>query len=803
MVQVNVTESNDIRRDDSSRARDCARTADKSEQKRWPKGTVLLGRYKIIDTLGEGGMSVVYLVQRTTDGELFAVKTLNHQLVRGSEGRKSIFNELRTWMDLPEHPNLTACRFFRTIDDRITVFAEYVNGGSLKTAILNRQLLELERILDVAIQGAWGLHAAHVWGVVHQDVKPANILLTKENVVKVTDFGLSGIEVYRCPDDDRAEAKNHLVSTRGMTVAYCSPEQCQSQKLDYRTDIWSWGISILEMFVGKAAWEFGIAAPAFLEDYYKKDSQAPYPVMPVELAAILRQCLAIEPASRWPNCLCLAQELSSLYNKLLGKNYSRATPSFPTKRKPTATAYQRTDLFGQNWTDPRQWLEKAVKASKGLHEVKESDYRSVQSSGLGPILIDLEIAEEAQGIYLELIKDGRTELQAELGELTGHKATIQVCANDLQGAMSSYSQAIMRYRQIADSDVDDNLRIKLTQVLMGRGCVKHQLRQLDSALIDFQQSIDLLKQILSSGFQEYPTFSLVYALTNKAIALAQLDKLEESFATFDEAETTIHYLQQNTGKSYDTPLAFLYMNKVSFYDAKMQCEEALRDSERCVKLWEKICHVDQPRQKMTQLLIALINYVVKLTACDHYELALTSLRKASDLVATLTDFLNEDSYNYYQAIITSNHAVILLAMDRNEEALSLINQAIQLVDRLISLQGRSEYESMFQQMRMYQVKIYKKLKKHQEAANAIDLVIDSLDRLISIEKRTDLLTIFADAKYLKVQTLVDLVETASACQVAQELLSFCQTKRLEKASSYWDDLYIQTQQLIQQLTRQP
>jgi serine/threonine protein kinase len=77
---------------------------------------------------------------------------------------------LQTWLDLPEHPHLVACRFFRTVGTELAIFAEYVEGGSLEHWIKERRLTQLEQILDVAIQFAWGLHAAHELGLVHQDV---------------------------------------------------------------------------------------------------------------------------------------------------------------------------------------------------------------------------------------------------------------------------------------------------------------------------------------------------------------------------------------------------------------------------------------------------------------------------------------------------------------------------------------------------------------------------------------------------------------------------------------------------------
>jgi predicted Zn finger-like uncharacterized protein len=140
-------------------------------------GPGLLADVAIEKELGRGGMGKVYLVRRASDGQRFALKRV---LVRGEPARRQFLTELRTWIDLPTHPHLAACRFFRTAGEEVAIFAEYVAGGSLDAWLTAGRMPGLAERLDVAIQTAWGLHAAHEWGVIHQDVKPANVLLAEE-----------------------------------------------------------------------------------------------------------------------------------------------------------------------------------------------------------------------------------------------------------------------------------------------------------------------------------------------------------------------------------------------------------------------------------------------------------------------------------------------------------------------------------------------------------------------------------------------------------------------------------------------
>ena len=127
-------------------------------------------------------------IKSRATGRHFAVK---QTLLKDDAHRKAFLAELQTWIDLPEHPNIVPCRFFRTVGDEIVIFADYIAGGSLAEWIARRKLIKLENILDVAIQFAWGLHAVHERGLIHQDVKPGNVLMTPDGVPMVTDFGLT------------------------------------------------------------------------------------------------------------------------------------------------------------------------------------------------------------------------------------------------------------------------------------------------------------------------------------------------------------------------------------------------------------------------------------------------------------------------------------------------------------------------------------------------------------------------------------------------------------------------------------
>jgi WD40 repeat protein/serine/threonine protein kinase len=300
----------------------------------WQIGDVILDLYEVTDLLGEGGMGQVYKVRhRAWDLDL-AVKTPRTEVFGAAEGAANFVREAQTWVNLGLHPHTVSCYYVRTLGGIPRLFAEYVNDGSLADWIHTKKLYAgsmeqiYARILDIAIQFAWGLHHAHEQGVVHMDVKPANVMMTASGVAKVTDFGLAKA---------RAGASQHaaagtagasiLVSTGGMTPAYCSPEQAAGLPLSRKTDVWSWGLSTLEMFAGEVTWLAGQAASEALEGYVEANFEAPAPRMPPALVLLLRRCFSADPAARPRDMKEIEEVLRAVYAELCRRPYARAQPS--------------------------------------------------------------------------------------------------------------------------------------------------------------------------------------------------------------------------------------------------------------------------------------------------------------------------------------------------------------------------------------------------------------------------------------------------------------------------------------------
>ena len=226
----------------------------------WQQGQRVLVDYEVECELGTregamgevkrvGGMGQVYLVHSRSTKIPFAAKRV---ITPDVTMRRFVLAELRTWIDLPRHPHVAAFKFFRTVDDEVVIFSEYVKGGSLGQWLRKGQLYEGgtekagARILDIAIQFAWGLQALHVNGVVHLDVKPDNVLITSDGIAQVSDFGLA--RAFASGDDGNPAGL--IEPTGGMTRSYASPEQLSGRPLSAASDVWSYGVSVLEMYTG-------------------------------------------------------------------------------------------------------------------------------------------------------------------------------------------------------------------------------------------------------------------------------------------------------------------------------------------------------------------------------------------------------------------------------------------------------------------------------------------------------------------------------------------------------------------------
>lgn len=288
----------------------------------WKVGDNILGIYEVTGILGQGGMGRVYKVHHKSWNMDLAVKSLRPDLFAEAKAVEDFIREAETWVNLNLHPNIVQCFYVRTIGGIPRIFAEYVPDGTLAEWIHHRKLTQLDQILDVAIQFAWGLHAAHEQGLVHQDVKPGNVLMTRDGTAQISDFGLARAKALAT--ESAATGESGLVTMAGGTKEYKSPEQFRRERLSRKSDIWSWGLSVLQMFTGGISWEFGYQALLALASYQSVGGPRWMIEMPSGLQTLLERCFQDDPQRRPADMLEIADELQRIYQEECGVPYQRS-----------------------------------------------------------------------------------------------------------------------------------------------------------------------------------------------------------------------------------------------------------------------------------------------------------------------------------------------------------------------------------------------------------------------------------------------------------------------------------------------
>ncbi|XVQ15804.1 protein kinase domain-containing protein [Spirillospora sp. CA-255316] len=300
----------------------------------WRAGDVIDGRYEVSGELGRGGMGVVHRVRHLGWGTDLAVKSPRPEMFRDAGDLERFVVEAETWVSLGLHPHVCTCHYVRTLGGVPRVFAEYVAGGSLRDRIADRRLYAggpdevMARIMDMAIQIAWGLEHAHGRGLVHRDVKPANVLVDDAGTAKITDFGPARVRAASAGTGPGVPsgASVPVTGSGGMTPAYASPEQAASRPLGRATDVYSFAVTVLEMLVGEVTWSIGPAVGAALEAYLDDGAGMAVPRIPVELADLLARCLRDEPHDRPRSMTEVAADLVEAYGGLTGGAYPRPMP---------------------------------------------------------------------------------------------------------------------------------------------------------------------------------------------------------------------------------------------------------------------------------------------------------------------------------------------------------------------------------------------------------------------------------------------------------------------------------------------
>jgi len=274
-----------------------------------------LGHYKILAQLGAGGMGEVYLAQDARLGRKIALKLLPSEFTRDEERLRRFRQEARAVSAL-NHPNILTIHEIGEAEGRHYIATEFIDGETLRQR-LSCSPMSLGEALDVAVQVASALAAAHRAGIVHRDIKPENVMLRRDRLVKVLDFGLAKLTEQPSSLLDTEAPTARKDTTPGLvmgTVKYMSPEQARGLAVDARSDIFSFGVVLYEMLTSRAPFE-GETASDLIATILKEEP-APLaqhsPDVPEELQRIVRKSLRKDKEERYQTIQDLLTDLKGL-----------------------------------------------------------------------------------------------------------------------------------------------------------------------------------------------------------------------------------------------------------------------------------------------------------------------------------------------------------------------------------------------------------------------------------------------------------------------------------------------------------
>jgi serine/threonine protein kinase len=303
----------------------------------YKKGDFIGISYEVLGVLGLGGFSVVYLVYSHLTQTVYALKTLRDEFLADKETREQFRKEAKVWVDLERHPSIVRAYFIEDLAGRLYIGMEYVEPNQRGLNSLEGYLKEappdLTQTLRWAIQFCHGMEYAHLKGIrCHRDVKPANIMITAEGNVKITDFGFADVK-----DATRGRSMVDLLTLRRRrnpeysgfgTPTYMPPEQFHhAARCDERSDVYSFGVVLYQMTAhGKLPFspssrikKWGDDAPRIWREMHRLHTETPVTPISTPLFPVIKKCLEKEPSKRYQTFTELRNDLDELLHRHTGE----------------------------------------------------------------------------------------------------------------------------------------------------------------------------------------------------------------------------------------------------------------------------------------------------------------------------------------------------------------------------------------------------------------------------------------------------------------------------------------------------
>ncbi|GIW88262.1 MAG: hypothetical protein KatS3mg108_2586 [Isosphaeraceae bacterium] len=453
----------------------------------WDTNDLCFEDYRIEGLRGFGGCGEVYEAFSPSLNARFAVKRARRGAVQSP---RAIEDELARLLELGDHPHLPRCANFARVGDEWVIASELITGEPVSEwCAAGRDLVE---VLDTAIQAGWALAAVHELGWIHLDVKPKNLIRTPAGVVKLVDFGSCLPDAARLTPEEQAVL---AVATCAATPEYESPFHPPEGPPSPLADLWSWGLTVFELFAGRPACIHGRFARSTFRRYLRRPTRL---AVPPRVAQTIDRCF--EPSGAgWTSMAEAAGNLVAAYRDLTGVEYPRARP--PALRRREGGPLRRLGTI--TYIAPAQWATElcggvpvASLLGQELDHILNRDAanRGAAARHSAPRAVAfcdmLDYGELER--ELERVTPATDEGLLYLGKLRLQRAAAHEAAGDIPGALAAYDRVITSLPPVP---ADDRLITLLADAFEAKAGAMTVQGDVEGALKLFPQAVALYRRV--------------------------------------------------------------------------------------------------------------------------------------------------------------------------------------------------------------------------------------------------------------------------------------------------------------------